>query len=218
VDASADCLFCKIVAGEIPADVVAQNDAALAFRDVNPQAPTHALVVPRSHFADATITARHDQKEVKETHSSRNGEFVLDGLQPGIYTFVVEAKGYATAFRSGEVKAGKTRELGSNLILMVDRGSQVVIRGSVFYKDGTSVPGCEVQVAMVGSNGEEKPLTTLFTGISGEFSYRRPEGKATYRFTAKFRGVTATRDLTVESPAIYTTSVLLPVNRGEKQP
>ena len=53
----AACLFCKIVDGEIPADVVAQTDEAVAFRDVNPQAPTHALVVPRSHFADAAALA-----------------------------------------------------------------------------------------------------------------------------------------------------------------
>ena len=56
------------------------------------------------------------------------------------------------------------------------------------------------------------------TGLSGEFSYRRPEGKATYRFTANFRGVTASTDLSVDTAAIYTTSVLLPVDRGEKQP
>jgi histidine triad (HIT) family protein len=55
--AAADCLFCRIVAGEIPADVVAQSDDALAFRDVNPQAPTHVLVVPRAHFADAAALA-----------------------------------------------------------------------------------------------------------------------------------------------------------------
>ena len=52
-----DCLFCKIVAGDIDADVVARTDDAVAFRDVNPQAPTHALVVPRAHFADAAALA-----------------------------------------------------------------------------------------------------------------------------------------------------------------
>ena len=55
--ADPDCLFCRIVAGEIPADVVGETDEALAFRDVNPQAPTHALVVPRSHHADAAALA-----------------------------------------------------------------------------------------------------------------------------------------------------------------
>lgn len=44
-----DCLFCRIVSGEQDADVVAEGDTWLAFRDINPQAPTHVLVVPRRH-------------------------------------------------------------------------------------------------------------------------------------------------------------------------
>ena len=47
-----DCLFCRIVAGEIPGDVVFSDDHVVAFRDINPQAPTHVLVVPRRHFRD----------------------------------------------------------------------------------------------------------------------------------------------------------------------
>ena len=46
-----DCLFCKIVAKEIPADTVLDRDEVLAFRDVNPQAPTHVLVIPKQHVA-----------------------------------------------------------------------------------------------------------------------------------------------------------------------
>jgi len=46
-----DCLFCKIAAGEIPADVVYEDDEILAFRDIAPQAPVHVLVVPRRHIA-----------------------------------------------------------------------------------------------------------------------------------------------------------------------
>jgi histidine triad (HIT) family protein len=53
VDPVADCLFCSIVTGDVPAEVVADSDAALAFRDVNPQAPLHVLVVPRTHAAHA---------------------------------------------------------------------------------------------------------------------------------------------------------------------
>ncbi|MGH2442317.1 MAG: histidine triad nucleotide-binding protein [Chloroflexota bacterium] len=52
-----DCLFCKIVLGEIPADIVHQDEDAVAFRDTQPQAPVHVLVVPRKHitgFSDAT--------------------------------------------------------------------------------------------------------------------------------------------------------------------
>jgi histidine triad (HIT) family protein len=47
-----DCVFCKIVAGEIPADVVRETEHIVAFRDLNPQAPTHVLVIPRRHEPD----------------------------------------------------------------------------------------------------------------------------------------------------------------------
>ncbi|OMQ15077.1 histidine triad nucleotide-binding protein, partial [Modestobacter sp. VKM Ac-2676] len=46
---SSDCLFCRMVAGEIAPDVVRETDRTLAFRDISPQAPTHVLVVPRDH-------------------------------------------------------------------------------------------------------------------------------------------------------------------------
>jgi histidine triad (HIT) family protein len=55
-----DCLFCKIVAEEIDADVVAGTDGAVAFRDINPQAPTHVLVVPREHQPDVGSLAAAD--------------------------------------------------------------------------------------------------------------------------------------------------------------
>ncbi|MFC5178511.1 histidine triad nucleotide-binding protein [Nocardioides taihuensis] len=55
-----DCLFCKIVAGEIPAEVVVETDRAVAFRDIEPQAPTHVLVVPRDHHRDAATLATAD--------------------------------------------------------------------------------------------------------------------------------------------------------------
>lgn len=45
-----DCIFCRIAAGEIPAQIVAQTPDAVAFRDLNPQAPVHVLVVPRAHY------------------------------------------------------------------------------------------------------------------------------------------------------------------------
>jgi histidine triad (HIT) family protein len=55
---SADCLFCRIVRGEIPATIVAENEHCVAFRDIGPQAPTHVLVVPRQHVS--TIDAVSD--------------------------------------------------------------------------------------------------------------------------------------------------------------
>ncbi|MBC7639944.1 MAG: histidine triad nucleotide-binding protein [Rhodoferax sp.] len=55
-----DCLFCRIVAGEVPADVVGQDERVMAFRDVTPQAPVHVLVVPREHHADVATLAVAD--------------------------------------------------------------------------------------------------------------------------------------------------------------
>ncbi|MGN0680248.1 MAG: histidine triad nucleotide-binding protein [Oscillospiraceae bacterium] len=46
-----DCIFCKIIAGEIPSTKVYEDDDILAFRDINPQAPTHILVIPKQHIA-----------------------------------------------------------------------------------------------------------------------------------------------------------------------
>ena len=60
----ADCLFCSIVAGDIPSDVVAETDTAFAFRDVNPQAPLHVLVVPRTHVANAGELADREPETV----------------------------------------------------------------------------------------------------------------------------------------------------------
>jgi len=48
-----DCLFCKIVAGDIPSTKVYEDETVLAFRDINPQAPTHVLVIPKAHIASA---------------------------------------------------------------------------------------------------------------------------------------------------------------------
>jgi histidine triad (HIT) family protein len=55
-----DCPFCRIVAGEIPATVVKEGKRVLAFRDVNPQAPTHVLVIPRAHHRDVAALADAD--------------------------------------------------------------------------------------------------------------------------------------------------------------
>jgi histidine triad (HIT) family protein len=55
-----DCLFCRIVAGEVPATLVAETDRTIAFRDIAPQAPTHVLVVPRDHHADLASCADAD--------------------------------------------------------------------------------------------------------------------------------------------------------------
>jgi histidine triad (HIT) family protein len=67
-----DCLFCKIVAGEVPATVVHETDTTLAFRDVAPVAPTHVLVVPRSHYPNAAELADGEpETAVRMLHAAR---------------------------------------------------------------------------------------------------------------------------------------------------
>ena len=61
-----DCLFCNIVSGDIPATIVYQDERLVAFRDINPQAPTHVLVVPRVHVATLNDLTEHDDGLVGE--------------------------------------------------------------------------------------------------------------------------------------------------------
>ena len=60
----ADCLFCDIVAGDVPADIVRTDERTVAFRDINPQAPVHVLVVPKRHLVNASTVTAADADEV----------------------------------------------------------------------------------------------------------------------------------------------------------
>ena len=65
-----DCLFCKIIAGDIPADIVYESETAIAFRDINPQAPTHVLIIPRKHIATINDISEEDQAIVGSLYSA----------------------------------------------------------------------------------------------------------------------------------------------------
>jgi histidine triad (HIT) family protein len=72
--AEPDCVFCGIVERRIPTDVVWESDQALAFRDVNPQAPTHVLVVPKTHASDvADLASAHPAAVASQPSPSRRG-------------------------------------------------------------------------------------------------------------------------------------------------
>jgi histidine triad (HIT) family protein len=62
----ADCLFCKIINREIPASIVYEDERILAFNDINPQAPTHVLVVPKTHIATLNDVSPEDDQIVGE--------------------------------------------------------------------------------------------------------------------------------------------------------
>jgi histidine triad (HIT) family protein len=78
-----DCLFCKIVAKEIPAEVVLDRDDVLAFRDVNPQAPTHVLVVPKEHLASLEAVGAGHQPLLASLVDAVNEVARADGVDGG---------------------------------------------------------------------------------------------------------------------------------------
>ena len=167
-------------------------------------------------IAGATITARQNSKDVRSATSNGKGEFILGGLESGVYNIVFDAKGYATGIKySVEVKNGKTKDLGGNLIMMVDQGTKVIIRGSVFFKDGTSVGGAKVEVEKI-ADGSTRKIGSGLTNYSGEFTFSQPEGHARYRVTATYKGTTASKELEVDSAAIYSMAISLDINRDEK--
>lgn len=63
-----DCLFCQIVAGELPSDKVIETDDVLAFRDIRPQAPVHVLVIPKRHIPSAHALTEADQEVLVHLH------------------------------------------------------------------------------------------------------------------------------------------------------
>ena len=65
-----DCLFCKVVAGEIPSTMVVETDDVLAFRDINPGAPQHVLVIPKDHVADSVADLDIGDAEVGRVWSA----------------------------------------------------------------------------------------------------------------------------------------------------
>lgn len=167
--------------------------------------------------AGATVTARQNGRDLRSVKSGNKGEFVLTGLDSGVYNIVFDARGYSSGVKYGvEVKQNKTVDLGERLILQVDKGTQVIIQGSVFFKDGTSVSAAEVKVERVNSDGSTKKLGTLYTNISGEFTFRQPEGAAKFRITAKYKDTTASKEIEVDSAAIYRLAISLDISRQQK--
>ncbi|MBK1788300.1 histidine triad nucleotide-binding protein [Prauserella cavernicola] len=89
---STECLFCRIVAGILPATVVHETDTVLAFRDIDPKAPTHVLVIPKEHYADAAAMAGADPALAGEVLAVAGEVAKLDD---------VAGSGYRLVFNTG---------------------------------------------------------------------------------------------------------------------
>ncbi|MGI9234905.1 MAG: histidine triad nucleotide-binding protein [Woeseiaceae bacterium] len=87
--ANEDCLFCKILSGDIPADVIFESDTVIAFRDINPKAPTHALVIPRKHIATINDVREEDEKIVGSLYSAAKDVAAAEGISEVGYRAVM---------------------------------------------------------------------------------------------------------------------------------
>lgn len=83
-----NCLFCKIVAGDIPNDTVYETDTVLAFRDINPRAQVHVLVIPKSHEHTLAQMAGEDAASVAELFTAAGEVARLEGVEESGYRLV----------------------------------------------------------------------------------------------------------------------------------
>ena len=88
-----DCLFCRILAGEVPSEEVLSTEGTYAFRDINPTAPTHVLVIPRRHIADAGEVGPEDADTLAELLTTAQAVARAEG---------VDERGYRLVFNVGE--------------------------------------------------------------------------------------------------------------------
>jgi hypothetical protein len=161
-------------------------------------------------IANASITARKSGKDVKTVRSDAKGNFVIDGLESGNYNIVFDAGGYTSGvLYNVEAKGNSVRNLGERLMLSTDQGALVLIKGSVFYREGTSVTGAKVEIERINEDGTTKKIGSALTNISGEFTFRQPEANAKFRITAKFKGASAAKEVEVSNAAIYRLAITL---------
>jgi histidine triad (HIT) family protein len=90
----ADCLFCSIVAGDVPADIVWSDERTVAFRDIHPQAPVHVLVVPKRHITNAGTVLEDDAADVTALLTAARAVAEAEGIAG-------EDRGYRLVFNVG---------------------------------------------------------------------------------------------------------------------
>ena len=90
-----DCLFCQILAGDIAADIIYESDDAIGFRDINPQAPTHVLIVPRQHIATINDLTDEDRDTIGKLFMAAQWIAKDEGLTDDGYRTVINCNAAA---------------------------------------------------------------------------------------------------------------------------
>ena len=94
-ESEAECLFCKILAGDIPAEIIYESETTIAFRDINPQAPTHVLIIPRKHIATINEIDDSDQAIVGSLYSAARAIAAAEGIAADGYRVVMNCNAAA---------------------------------------------------------------------------------------------------------------------------
>jgi hypothetical protein len=167
-------------------------------------------------IAGVSVTARQNSEDVKSATSDNKGNFELEGLKAGLYNIVFSKNGYSSGLMYNvEVKQKKTNNLGDRLVLTIDQGTQVIIKGTVFDQDGRSVAGAKVEIEKILSDGSTKKIGSGFTSYGGaptargEFTFKFSEGAAKFRVTASAGGASASKEVEVSNAAIYRLAIIL---------
>jgi histidine triad (HIT) family protein len=84
-----ECVFCQIVAGQLPGDILYQDDQVIAFRDINPQSPTHVLIIPRKHIASLAELAEGETSLMGHMVNIANQLAKSEGVAQSGYRLVV---------------------------------------------------------------------------------------------------------------------------------
>lgn len=104
----ADCLFCRVVTGDVSADVVVEGEAVVAFRDISPQAPTHVLVIPRRHHESVGVLAANEPDALVELVQVAHRIAALEGHDDFRLVFNTgERAGQSVFHVHGHVLAGR---------------------------------------------------------------------------------------------------------------
>ena len=167
--------------------------------------------------AGVAVIVRQGDREVAQGVTDKKGEFVVSRLTPGRYAVTFKKPGLNIGtIDDVEVKAGKTRSIGDNLVLGIDEGSIAFIRGSVFNQNGLSAPNVKIELARVLDDGTTKKIDGRVSNETGSFVFRLMPELGKYRVTAKANGSEpVTKDVEIDGAAVY--RVALSINSVSKQ-
>lgn len=161
--------------------------------------------VETGHPSGVAVVVRQGEREVARELTDKKGDFLISRLSPGFYGVTIRKPGLSVGtIENVEVKAGKTKSLGDNLVLAIDEGSIAFIRGSIFNEDGRSLPNVRVELSKIQDDGTLKKIDGRVSNEIGSFVFRLTPDAGKYRITAKLgNGEPVSEDVEVDGAAVY---------------